>query len=77
MLNVCLAYSIPFVSKHRISVLASEKVRPNATHNNAVTILTFPCYSGDCEMLSPSSAYSMSRGDVARAGLPAGALPRL
>ena len=51
-----------------ISVLASDKVRPNATHTTTITSIIFLGCSGDCEMTQASSAQKMPQSDVSRIG---------
>ena len=48
-LNMSMDSGIPFARKHIISVLASNAVRPDATHTTTITPIIFPKYSGDLE----------------------------
>ena len=75
-LNMAVDSGIPFVRKHIISVLTSNKARPNAAYTTTITPIIFLSCSGDCETTPASSALSMSQRDVARTGSPAVASPR-
>ena len=54
--NVEVDSGIPFARKHVISVLASDTVRPNATHTTAIIPIIFLSCSGDCKTTPTSSA---------------------
>ena len=55
-LSLSVDSGIPFVRKHMISVLASNTVRPNATHKATITPTIFLSCSRDCETTPASSA---------------------
>ena len=55
-LDVAMDSGIRFASKHMISILASDTVRPNAAHTTTITPIIFLSCSGDCETTPASSA---------------------